>query len=335
MGFLVLCGVTALCRVASSDDLDIQKVGPAWQFTVNGRLALRYHQSPEAAKPFIDPLCTPAGYSVSSARSPQTHHHGLWFTWGGLVTPATGERVDFWAETGDPTVTGEIVPKAGSRCRTRVNDDGASLLTQNEWRRKSDGLVLLTERREVRLLPSGSDRAHLMAIVSEQTAGQDLVISSESNEAVAYYGLALQMPGDMSYGVVVNSRGGEGRAGVEGVGAAWCAYTTDVVPARGVAIFDHPGNPRHPNAWFTLDSGFLSTSLVAHEDYALEAGQTLRLCYGVVAFDGDLDPDLIEQQYDRWRPLSLPSSTSSGACHPRPEYSTALTLSATSPTTGS
>jgi len=310
---LALLTLGFLCRPAEAADLDIRQVGTVSEFTADGRLVLRYHQPPEAAKPFIDPLLTPAGHSVTTARSAQLHHHGLWFTWGGLMLATTGETVSFWQEGGDPASTGEVVMRPGSRGHAWRGKGSVALTTEYEWRRKSDGLVLLTERREIGLLDSGSNRANLVTITSEQTAARDLVISHQSNERVAYYGLALQMPSDMNYGLVVNSQGGEGRAGVEGLGAPWCAHATNVSPARGVAIFDHPDNPRYPNAWFTLDNAFLSTSLVALEDYPLKAGETLRLRYGVLAFDGDLDAKLIRQQYSRWLRYSSPATVTGRA----------------------
>ena len=291
MRTLALCALMLVCAIATADVYGIQKIGAAWGFTVDGRPALTYHAPPDGPKPFIDPLCTPAGHSVTTNRSGQPHHHGLWFTWGGLKLDETEETVDFWNDA-----QGEIVPTVGPRAS--VSADRACLTSENEWRRRSDGLVLLREKREVIL--RSTPRANLITLTTEQTAVRPLVISHEVNEKVAYYGLALQMPTDMYNGLVTNRRKGEGRAEVEGVGAAWCAYATDVVPARGIAVFDHPDNPRHPNAWFTLDSGFLSTSLVAHEDYVMRAGDTLRLCYGVLVFDGDFEKPFVSRMYKRW-----------------------------------
>jgi hypothetical protein len=301
----LLAGLLA-CASASADTYGIRQVGAAWEFTVDGQPTLTYHVPPDAAKPFIDPLRTPAGHSVTTNRSGQPHHHGLWLTWGPLIAGDRGETVNFWAEPNDPA-TGEIVLRPTRHASAEVYADGASLVTRDIWRRRSDGLELLREKREVRLLDSGSRRARLLTIVSEQRAVRYVTISHQSNEKVSYYGLCVQMPPEMYNGLVVSSKGGKGRSGVEGMGADWCAYATDVAPARGIAIFDHPDNPRHPNAWFTLDSGFLSTSLVAHDDYSLKPGERLRLCYGVLVFDGDFDRSFVGRQYKRWLAASTPS----------------------------
>ncbi len=290
---LALAAALVAASVSLAADFAAQRTESGWDLLCGGRVALTYHAPPDGPKPFIDPLCTPAGHSVTTNRSGQPHHHGLWFTWGGLRLYETEERVDFWNDA-----EGQIVPVSGPRAE--VGEGSARLITENEWRWQSDGLVLLREHREVVLHDSGTPRAYLLTLVTDQRAVRPLVISHESNERVSYYGLALQAPTDMHNALVTSRRRGVGRPGVEGVGAAWCACATDVTPARGIAIFDHPSNPRYPNAWFTLPSGFLSVSLVAQEDWFMRAGDRLRLCYGILVFDGDFDRPFVSRMYDRW-----------------------------------
>jgi hypothetical protein len=285
--------------LASGADISIRQTDGLCEFLAGGRVVMGYHAA-GVPKPFIDPLCTPKGHSVTTARSGQPHHHGLWLTWGGILAGDPLQIVQFWSESGDAAM-GEVVLQPGTEPQVIEGDDSVALVTRSQWRRKSDGLLLLTERREVRLHAAGSPQATLITILSEQMAARDLVLSHQSNEAVSYYGLALQMPPDMSHGLVVNSLGDTGRAGVEGVHTPWCAYATNVAPARTVALFEDPTNPRFPNGWFTLPSGFLSVSLVANEDYALREGETLRLCYGAAAIDGDFDMALVRQLHARWR----------------------------------
>ena len=288
--------LTLVCTVASTAEFDVARTEAGWEYSVDGRPAFVYHVDTDVMKHFLHPLLTPSGHAVTVSRHSQWHHHGLWLTWGPVRIEETGEKVDFWSEGGNPATKGRIVV----RNRSQVKAEADRFVSRNRWQRASDGLVLLTERREIRPLDSGTKRAHLLTVDSRQKARRDVTLLQECNETVAYYGLCLQMPSDMSHGLVLNSHGDTGRAGIEGLGARWCAYYTNVAPARGVAIFDHPDNPRHPNAWFTLESGFLATSVVAHEDYALEAGDRLRLRYGVLAFEGPLNRRLIDRAYRHW-----------------------------------
>lgn len=300
MRYFILLGALQLWGFSGAAEFGARLFGDAYEVSIDGRVAFVYHAPREGPKPFFDPLNTPQGHSVTTTRFPLTHHHGLWFTWGGLRLLDSGQTVDFWRDD-----EGAIVPVWGPR--VTVCGENVRLVGEYEWRIRADGRAVLRERRTVILHDAGTPRAYLLSIVSEQMALHPTVFSHESNEKVAYYGLALQAPGDMQCGLVVNRRGGRGRAGVEGVGAAWCAYATDVTPPRGAALFDHPANPRHPNAWFTLDSGFLSTSLVAHQDYSLPAGATLRLRYGVLVFDGDFDRRIVSRMYERWLECLAPA----------------------------
>lgn len=293
MRYLAFLGAMLSWSVTRGAVFSARQSGHTYEVGANGRLVFAYHAPPQGPKPFLHPVHTPGGHSVTTDRSVHPHHHGLWFTWGQLRLFESGESVDFWRDA-----EGVVVPVWGPR--VTVCGRNAQLISENEWRKIADGLVLLRERRTVILHDAGTPRAHLLSIVSDQVSLRPLVLSHESNEKVAYYGLAVQMPRDMNNGQVVNRRGGRGRSGVEGIPAAWCAYATNVVPPRGVALFDHPANPRHPNSWFTLDSGFLSTSLVAHQDYFLPAGATLRLRYGVLVFDGDFNERFVSRMYKRW-----------------------------------
>jgi len=76
-----------------------------------------------------------------------------------------------------------------------------------------------------------------------------------------------------------------------------------VRPARTVALFDHPSNPRHPGTYFTLPTGFLSTGLVTTEDYPMAAGETLTLTYGILVTD-EPNAASVERHYQEW--LALP-----------------------------
>jgi len=306
--------LAAACS-ALADGVTIESSDRGCAVVLDGRRVLTYDTSPEAMKPLIHPFLTPAGHSVT-ADSPASnpHHHGLWLTWGYVDRLATGERVNFWTERGGPAGLGRIVRGAGTAPVVEITPRGVSITTENEWQRASDGLVLLTELRQVRVHPSDTDSAHLVTIISEQTAAEDLVIRNESNEQVSYYGMCVQLPPDMNHGLIVNANGAVGRAAATGDAADWCAYASSVTPARGIALFDHPANPRHPAQWFLLDgaSGFMSASLVASEDYALAAGETLRLCYGALAFDGEPDAEFIGKQYRRWRRLQLRAEIEDG-----------------------
>lgn len=249
-----------------------------------------------ARKPAYHPVASPRGFVVTDPTTGQRHHRGLWFTWGQILVG--GDAVDFWQEGGAPEATGRVTTEALERV---ADGEGVTYNSRHLWQRAKGGEPFIEEERTVRV-HTAVEGATLITFTTRQRALQDLVLSSESNEPVSYYGLCLQMPGDMYRGIVTNANGAVGRDGVVGQAARWCAYSTNVRPARTVALFDHPSNPRHPGTYFTLDSGFLSASLVATEDYALAAGETLTLTYGIAVTE-EPDAASMERYYQAWLDL--------------------------------
>lgn len=77
----------------------------------------------------------------------------------------------------------------------------------------------------------------------------------------------MRLKGSVGQGHIVNSEGVRDGA-TWGKRAAWCDYygpvNGDVV---GVAIFDHPGNPRHPTWWHVRDYGLFAANPFGIHDF--------------------------------------------------------------------
>lgn len=282
-----------------------EDIGVGWSVSWNGQPVLTYRYSSDLTKPYIHPLLTPAGHSVTLDSPPDhIHHHGLMFAWGSVrpLSEPAGYHLTFWGEEGDPHVLGRIIPSPTVAPAVTVERDAVRIVTHNEWRRVSDGLLVITERREVISHKPRSESANLVTWISEQRAEMGLVLGPTPGRDVSYYGLGFRTPRDMTWGLVANSNGRTGVEACYGDRAQWCAYATDVVPARGFAMFDHPSNPRHPTGFFVMNDafGYMTASLVSHEEYPLRRGEVLRLCYGVLAFDGDVDRAFIDREYRLW-----------------------------------
>jgi len=303
---LILCAIAlvAACASAGGDGLSIERTDAGWTVLQGDEPVLTFHYSPELTKPFVDPLCTPEGHSVTLNSPPDhVHHHALMFAWGNVRPTSEPEdyHLVFWGEAGDPHTIGRIVPDPDREPIVEATDDAARIVVFNKWLRNSDDLLVLTERCEL-VYEDG-----ILTWITEQRAEVDLVIGPTPGRDVSYYGLGIRVPHDMDRGMFVDSNGNRDVAGVHGDDAAWCAYGSTVTPARGFAMFDHADNPRHPTGWFAMNDafGYLTASLVAHEPYpVLEQGDTLRLCYGILAFDGELDADLIDDRYEDWLELT-------------------------------
>jgi len=309
---VLVCVLLASATVVQAAELELavdraaSTVKAAW----DGRPLFVYNYGTDVPKPCIHPLYTPAGRELTlNSPADHVHHRGLMLAFGNVMVTEGGTQVhvDFWGEAGAPEGLGRIVHKSFEG--VNAVEGRAWLIARNEWRRRSDDALLLTERREITVFRPDSPRCYLLTWLSELTAAErDLVIGGTPGRDVSYYGLGLRVPRDMDGGQFLDSEGRSGVEQVNGQRARWCAYTSPNEPVRGFAMFDHPDNPRYPTGWFAMntDFGYLTASLVAHEPYPLAAGQRLRLCYGVLAFDGPADAALLNQQYQRW--LQLPAT---------------------------
>ena len=98
-----------------------------------------------------------------------------------------------------------------------------------------------------------------------------------------------------------------GVAGTNLVPSAWCAYTAKVDgnPVT-LAMFDAPGNPRHPATWYTMgdkpgEFAYLSNTLnLQQTPLTISAGQPLKVRYGVALWDGVLEAMPIDALYRQW-----------------------------------
>lgn len=282
--------------------------GSGWDVSWGDHLVFSYRFSDRLMKPYIHPLLTPRGHSVTlDSPADHIHHHGLMFGWGNVQPANEGPdyHLVFFGEEGDPHTIGRVLPDPDHPPKVVAGDDAVRIITHNQWRRLSDGLLVLTEQREIISHRPRPGHGNLLTWITEQRAEVDLSLGPTPGRDVSYYGLGLRTPRDMRWALFVNSHGKRGTPACYGDRADWCACSTTVEPARGFAMFDHPDNPRHPTGYFVMDNDFsyMTASFVSHEPYLMRKGDVLRLCYGVLAFDGDINEDAIADEYDRWTKL--------------------------------
>jgi hypothetical protein len=245
---------------------------------------LEYRYSPARPKTYIHPLCTPSGRPITlDSPHDHIHHRGLMLAWSEV------NGIDFWGEV-NPARHGQILHQRFERLR---HSPVVELVSLNHW--VAEGQLLLVERRTIRVTPP-RDGAWLEWI-SHLTAPH-LPVSLAAGEHV-YNGLGIRVTADMDGGAVLNSAGATTIAQANGQPATWCAYSG---AGAGVALFDHPSNPRHPNPFFVMNKafGYLSAAPTFHAPFQLERGQSIRFHWGVLAFDGAPQPHLLERRFARW-----------------------------------
>ncbi|MBP7050184.1 MAG: PmoA family protein [Phycisphaerae bacterium] len=259
---------------------------------------LQYRYGDVPFKPYVKELYTPGGLNVLlDAPSDHLHHHALMFA-------VAVDGVNFWEET----------PAAG---RQSQQGDSTSVVIAEHGGGPSAGF---------RVTPAWIDAAGRRGELSEirtievcrinklaatvVTWRSDLAVPKNKQTVTLsgshYFGLGMRFVRAMDAGDFFNADGNEGtvfRGEEKLVQSDWCAYRAaiDGKPVT-VAMLGHPANPRHPTTWFTMARpfGYLSATLNLHEKpLTMSSGEQLVLRYAVVAWDGSVGKDHIDEAY-RW-----------------------------------
>ncbi len=120
----------------------------------------------------------------------------------------------------------------------------------------------------------------------------------------------MRVRGKVGRGHIVNSEGLRDGA-TWGKRAAWCDYYGPVKgKVVGVAIFDHPQNPKHPTWWHVRDYGlFAANPFGVHYfekkpkgsgDISIPAGQSLTFRYRLYFHKGDEKEAKVAEHYGKY-----------------------------------
>jgi hypothetical protein len=112
-------------------------------------------------------------------------------------------------------------------------------------------------------------------------------------------------------GLISNSNGLQTEEKVRSKRANWADYSGESNGEKaGIAIFDHPGNPRHPTYWHTRGYGMFAANIFGVRTFennksldgslSLEPGKELRLRYRVIIHPGDTVSAGIQKLYDEY-----------------------------------
>jgi hypothetical protein len=105
------------------------------------------------------------------------------------------------------------------------------------------------------------------------------------------------------HGRMINSTGATGMAACWSKPAEWCDYDGPVEGQTvGVAVFDNPGNLRHPTTWHIRDYGlytanpFMPTEKDKDNSYTWKKGESAEFNYRVLIHKGDTNAARIPDQ---------------------------------------
>lgn len=269
--------------------------------TVGGQPFTVYHFGDADGRPFVRPYFYPVraadGVEVTSdqvlAGGDHPHHRSLWVSHGDV------NGADHWSFAQKPE------PKQRHVSFKKIGGDG--FVEELEWEKKGGDGVLLRETRAIRFFATDDGQRGIDFTLSFTPAGKDRVTFGDTKEA----GLcAVRVKKSISdKPTLTNARGQAGEKQVWGKPAEWCDLSgaIDGKP-YGVAVLDHPTNPRHPSTWHAREYGLLAANIFGlHDfdknakkgagDFVIEPGTTVIFRYRVVIHTGDARSAQLDEKF--------------------------------------
>jgi hypothetical protein len=247
-------------------------------------------------KPFFHPLRTPAGFCLTLFE-PHDHvwHRGLWFT----IKFINGEN--FWEEN-------DAFGAQQTRQPPNVTHlvDGSIRLTQElRWERPHNAGSVFVETRRITYRPLAVDSYALDWDIA-LTAQADLLLDrTPFTTWGGYGGLVLRGNRNWQKTQLLFSDGSTSDRPI-GIPALWADLSGVFDGGRnkegGAALFDHPGNVRHPSPWYgaTGTGHYINAAFLFHETMNVSEGETLCLRYRVLVHDDLWDVARLQAAYDAY-----------------------------------
>lgn len=170
----------------------------------------------------------------------------------------------------------------------------------------TEGALLLEEKRTVAVYPELA--GYRLAMDFRFRAPQDKPVMLERTPRTeqhpwgGYAGLSCRLARNFMNPVITTDKGTRTAEEAHGLPARWCDYSGRLDGARdrwaGIALFDHPDNPRHPSPMLTYDYKdlqFLQAAFLCEAGYRIEPGEELHLRYGVYVHDGPFPAEEAER----------------------------------------
>ena len=314
---VLLAGDTPVAFVRHGDQIDV---------SIGGKPFTSYYFSRETTpKPYLYPLRTAEGVIVTRGypmvkdipgeSKDHPHHRAMFFAHGDI------NGVDFWGEAQfeekapvqvrGKTYSSENLPKGRTVFKTLEEAKGGpdsgtlravfSLLGLN-------GRVLGSETQEYTF--RGDEKTRTIDCTFTLTAdhGTPLKMGDTKEGTFAIRVVkSLQEPAVK----MLNSAGAVGEKNIWGKRADWVDYSGVVGGERvGIAVFDNPGNIKHPTYWHARGYGLFAVNPFGEHDFyndpkrdgsvTIATGNSLTLRYRVLIHNGDAEEAKVAEAYRRY-----------------------------------
>jgi hypothetical protein len=324
VGAAVLCiGAVVAGRGAGGDvkSIELKDSGGKIEVTLGGEKFTEYrYKGP--GRPILYPIIGPSGVTmtrnypivkgVKGEAADHPHHTSLWYAHGSV------NGHDFWAAGKDK---GRIVQIGAAK--TASDKTRGTIATRNKWV-STDGKTQCTDERAIAFQAVEGRRVIDFQITIKASNGDVTFGDTKEGTMAIRTNPVLRLHNDPKRGVTgakgkcVNSEGVKGKA-VWGKRAKWVDYWAPVDGKTvGVAIFDHPSNPRHPTWWHARAYGLVAANPFGVHNFErkpagtgnlkIKAGQSVTFRYRFLFHEGDAKEAKIAERYKAFAKMTLPTA---------------------------
>ena len=241
---------------------------------------------------------------VESEERDHVHHRSLWYSHGAV------NGIDFWAETG----------KAGKILHDRFLEvksgaDSGLIRSLNNWV-GPDGTIICASEQTFRVYASPANERRFDFDVTLKAFDKEVLLgdTKEGSMGIRVAETMRSKPNKHNAGKpagqIVLSTGVTGDD-TWGKRAEWCDYYGPVQgKTLGVAIFDHPKNPRHPTWWHVRNYGLFAANPFGIHDFerkppgagnlAIAPNQSVTFRYRFYMHEGDEKQGRVAERYKEY-----------------------------------
>jgi hypothetical protein len=294
---------------APNQGVQITELTNRLRVEINGRLFTEYFFR-DVPRPYCYPLMGPGELAMTRNWPMKTtpneehdhpHHRSLWFAHGAV----NGQ--DFWTEGKG---CGRIVHERFTELKSGA--DSGVIGSSNQWV-AADGTVACTDERRLRIYAPAHPDERVFDFEITLYASHGPVTFGDTKEGTMAVRLTetMRVKGNLGQGHIVNSAGVRDAA-AWAKRADWCDYYGPVEgKTLGVAIFDHPQNPRHPTWWHVRDYGLFAANPFGQHDFertadkaagdmTIPAGQSITFRYRFYLHTGDERQAKVAERYAQY-----------------------------------
>ena len=273
---------------------------------INGELFTEYCYK-DAQRPYFYPVIGPTGVSVTrnwpmkdgeNEEKDHSHHRSLWYTHGAI------NDVDFWT---DGERYGNVVHEKFLKIQS--GKDVGIIQSQNKYV-APNGDIICTDTRTHKIFNRKDGKFIDFEITFHASEGQVILGDTKEGSMALRLTPTMRLKGPVGQGHIINSEGIKDDD-TWGKRAEWCDYYGPVEgEVVGIAIFDHPENPKHPTWWHVRDYGLFAANPFGVSNFekkprgtgniTIEDGDSLTFKYRIYIHKGNNEQGKVVEHYKEY-----------------------------------